>query len=77
MFQSIAVPLDGSHFSEQSIPTAVDLAAGCDASLHLVHVHVPPMTSRLTADPAVPNEAIASGIWEKACRRGEVRPESA
>jgi nucleotide-binding universal stress UspA family protein len=71
MFQSILVPLDGSDFAEQSIPTAVDLAAECDASLHLVRVHVPPMISRLTADAAVPFEAIASGSWEEECRRGE------
>jgi nucleotide-binding universal stress UspA family protein len=72
MFQSILVPLDGSHFSEQSIPTAVDLAAECDASLHLVHVHVPPSISRLTADGASPYEGIASEGWDEEYRRGEV-----
>ena len=73
MFQSILVPLDGSHFSEQSIPTAVDLAAECDASLHLVHVHVPPVISQVTADSAFPYEGIASNGWDEEYRRGEVQ----
>ena len=34
----IMVPLDGSHFSEQSLPTAVDLATRWHADLHLVRV---------------------------------------
>jgi nucleotide-binding universal stress UspA family protein len=34
----IMVPLDGSHFSEQALPTAVDLATRWHAGLHLVRV---------------------------------------
>jgi nucleotide-binding universal stress UspA family protein len=72
MFRSILVPLDGSHFSEQSIPTAADFAADYDASLHLVHVHIPPMVSHLAADSAVPYAGVASEGWDEECRRGEL-----
>ena len=34
----IMVPLDGSRFSEQSLPTAIDLATRWHADLHLVRV---------------------------------------
>ena len=46
MFRSIVVPLDGSRFGEQVLPTAIHLAKTDGAALHLVHVHVarPPET---------------------------------
>ena len=72
MFQSILVPLDGSHFSEQSIPTAANLAAECDASLHLVHVHVPRVIYPPTPDATFPYEGVASGGLDDEYRRGEV-----
>ena len=72
MFQSILVPLDGSHFSEQSIATAADLAARYDASLHLVHVHVPRVIYPPTADGTFPYEGVASGGLDEEYRRGEV-----
>ena len=72
MFRSILVPLDGSHFSEQSIPTAADLAAECDASLHLVHVHVPRVIYPPTPDATFPYEGVASGGLDEEYRRGEI-----
>ena len=41
MLQSLLVPLDGSEFSERTLPLARGLAQATGASLHLAHVHVP------------------------------------
>jgi nucleotide-binding universal stress UspA family protein len=35
---SLLVPLDGSLFSEEAMPIAIDLARKCDASIGLVHI---------------------------------------
>lgn len=40
MIQSLLVPLDGSEFSERTLPLAHGLAKVTGASLHLSHVHV-------------------------------------
>ena len=40
MFQSLLVPLDGSKFSERTLPLAHGLAKATGACLHLAHVHV-------------------------------------
>jgi nucleotide-binding universal stress UspA family protein len=39
MYRRILVPLDGSRFSDQALPYAVDLAQRTGASLELLHVH--------------------------------------
>jgi nucleotide-binding universal stress UspA family protein len=41
VFHSLLVPLDGSEFSERSLPLARGIARATGASLHLAHVHVP------------------------------------
>jgi nucleotide-binding universal stress UspA family protein len=41
MFRSLLVPLDGSGFSEHSLPLAEKVARLTGASLHLAHVHTP------------------------------------
>ncbi|HEX6938885.1 MAG TPA: universal stress protein [Longimicrobiales bacterium] len=41
MIRSILVPLDGSGFSEQALPTAAAIARRESAALHLIGVHVP------------------------------------
>lgn len=41
MFRSILVPLDGSPFGEEALPTAEALARRSAARLHLAHVRVP------------------------------------
>lgn len=45
MFNRILVPLDGSSFGEQAVPTAVAIAKRTGGSLTLVHVHVPSFSS--------------------------------
>ena len=54
MFHSLLVPLDGSEFSERSLPFALAIAQKASASLHLVQV---------TA-PAVPAHFISSSAFE-------------
>jgi nucleotide-binding universal stress UspA family protein len=41
MFRSLVVPLDGSAFGEHALPLALSLARRADATIELVHVHVP------------------------------------
>ena len=41
MLKSLLVPLDGSEFSERTLPLARGLASATGATLHLAHVHVP------------------------------------
>jgi nucleotide-binding universal stress UspA family protein len=41
MFRSVLVPLDGSPFGEQALPTALSLARWAKAELKIVHVHTP------------------------------------
>lgn len=40
MMQSLLVPLDLTAFSEQSLPSATELARATGATVHLAHVHV-------------------------------------
>jgi nucleotide-binding universal stress UspA family protein len=40
MLKSLLVPLDGSKFSESSLPLATQVAHATGARLHLAHVHV-------------------------------------
>ena len=72
MFQSILVPVDGSELSEQSISAAADLAAEYNASLHLVHVHVPPMVPGFTAAAASRYPGASLEDWDAESRRNEV-----
>lgn len=39
MYGTILVPLDGSEFGEQALPTALSIARASGASLHIAHVH--------------------------------------
>jgi len=45
VFRTIVVPLDGSAFSLQALPTALGLAGRARAAVHLVHVQEPPVSS--------------------------------
>jgi nucleotide-binding universal stress UspA family protein len=57
VYRTILVPLDGSQFSEQALPTAMHLAAGAGAALLLVRVHqVPPQHLGSTWDEFFRNE---------------------
>lgn len=44
MFRNMLLPLDGSHFSELALPLAIRVARAADAKLHIVRVHVAPVT---------------------------------
>lgn len=41
VFKTIMVPLDTSHYGEEALPLAIDLATQCDASVSLVNVCEP------------------------------------
>ena len=41
MFTKLLVPLDGSAFSEQTLPYAFELASHSNAVVHVVKVHMP------------------------------------
>jgi nucleotide-binding universal stress UspA family protein len=41
MYHTIVVPLDGSAFGEHALPLALSLARRANATLEIVHVHVP------------------------------------
>src|SRR5713226_5882609 len=49
MFRSLLVPLDGTPFGEQALPLAISVARRTGATIHLVHVHIPPSDSEKTA----------------------------
>lgn len=51
MYQSILVPLDGSAFSEQALQSAEALARRAHAAVHLVHVHIPIVTTDVEGLP--------------------------
>jgi nucleotide-binding universal stress UspA family protein len=51
MFKSLLVPLDGSEFSERSLPLVRGIAQATGASLHLAHVHVPHPPDDLLSNP--------------------------
>lgn len=44
MFQNVLVSLDGSHFSELALPLAIRVAKAAGARLHVVRVHIPPVS---------------------------------
>ena len=71
MFRSLLVPLDGSHFSEQSIPTAAAIAGECGAALYLVHVHVPYVPHDLTLAPEFEPAGIELGPGDEQHRTQE------
>src|SRR5262245_50614325 len=61
MFRTVLVPLDGSPFSEQSLPHALGIVRRAGGVLDLVHVHVlhvmeEHMVARYSFDPAIDEE---------------------
>lgn len=66
-FRHIMVALDGSHFSEQALPSAAGMAEMFGARLTLVHVECPP-GDRLFAGDAV-SDAAMTEQYGVACRR--------
>ncbi len=64
MFEAIVVPLDGSEFSEQTLPLARRLAEALEATLHLVHVHVPRPPDHFLTEAHLGVEGIDIPAWE-------------
>lgn len=58
MLKSLLVPLDGSEFSESSLPLATQVARSTGARLHLVHVHVPYEPEQLLANTPFQYEGV-------------------
>lgn len=52
MFKNMLLPLDGSHFSELALPLAIRVAKAANARLHIVRVHVPPLSTGDAPPPA-------------------------
>ena len=63
MTTSILVPIDGSPFSEQALPTAVAIARRTGARLQLVRVHEPVFTGPPFGDMPAPDPA-----WDREMR---------
>ena len=54
MYRCILVPLDGSPFGEQALPHAASIARRTGATLHLTHVHLPPILPSGAETAALP-----------------------
>ena len=64
MNETLLVPLDGSEFSEQTLPLAVRLARALEAKLHLLHVHVPRPPDHFLTEAQFGLEGIDLSAWE-------------
>ena len=71
MLRSILVPLDGSDFSERSLPLAGEVARATGAALHLAHVHVPHEPEHLIGSTSFQFEGIDFGEYEERQLRSE------
>ena len=69
MYCSVLVPLDGSTFSEHTLPLAANIARRCNATLNLVHVHVPVVA--VTVDE-VPMENVDADDARRAAGRAYI-----
>lgn len=64
MLRSLLVPLDGSNFSEHSLPLASRVARGSGAALHLAHVHVPYEPEQLLANTQFQYEGVTMAEYD-------------
>jgi nucleotide-binding universal stress UspA family protein len=62
MIQSVLVPLDGSHFSEQAIPPAVSVARRGSATLEFVLVYEPPTSTPKLGVRPMPTTPVAGAM---------------
>jgi nucleotide-binding universal stress UspA family protein len=68
MYAQILVPLDGSRFSEQALPYALEIARRSHALLHLVKVHsITPLPS-----PYLDSGSYLNSQFDAELRQGEV-----
>ena len=71
MFRSLLVPLDGSTFSEHSLPFAGKIARATGGSLHLAHVHVPYEPDQLLANTQFQFEGVNMAEYDAHHRERE------
>ncbi len=71
MLRSLLVPLDGSTFSEHSLPLASRVARASGASLHLAHVHVPYEPEQLLANTQFQFEGVNIAEYDDRHREEE------
>ena len=71
MFRSILVPLDGTRFSERSLPLASELARASEAALHLARVHVPHEPDGLLSNTSFQWEGVDLSEYDGKDRREE------
>lgn len=71
MLRSLMVPLDGSGFSEYSLPLASKVARLTGASLHLAHVHTPYEPDQLLFTTPFQFEQVNMADYDARHRDGE------
>jgi nucleotide-binding universal stress UspA family protein len=64
MYRCMLVPLDGTAFGEHALPYAVSIARRSGATLHLTHVHLPPIVPS-GAETAVLPTAWIEVTWDE------------
>lgn len=72
MLRSLVVPLDGSEFSERTLPLAGRLAAATGAKLHLAHVHVSHPPDQLLSNTQFHYEGLAMEEYDARHRSDEL-----
>lgn len=71
MLRSILVPLDGTPFSERSLPLAAEVARASKAALHLARVHVPHEQDGLLSNTSFQWEGVDLSEYDRNDRRRE------
>ncbi len=71
MFQSLLVPLDGSEFSERTLPIAGGLARATGAALHVAHVHVSHTPDHFLSNTQFHYEGLDLGEYDSRHREEE------
>jgi nucleotide-binding universal stress UspA family protein len=72
MLRSLLVPLDGSTFSEHSLPLASQVARCAGASLHLAQVHVPYEPEQLLSNTQFHFEGVSMAEYDARHRDHEL-----
>ena len=71
MLDSLLIPLDGSEFSEHTLPYARAVAKASGARVHLAHVHVPHPPEDLLLNPQFQFEGVDMGEYDQEYRSEE------
>lgn len=71
MLSSLLIPLDGSKFSEGSLPFAGDIARATGASMHVALVHVPYEPEHLLGNTQFSFEGASTAEYDDMYRRRE------